>query len=174
VTAPVGSLGTSLAFADGDIPYLPAGFEDCYKEPFIYTVNLGLIASGGQAPGQIAVDSGSYFAVTQQMATVSPSPYGKNTFVDTQFVPVRIFLQSGSSAIAYNNTQNGVDIGAWFGVGMDPGYWPRRGMVWKPNDSINVVGFNIDTVTAYLVEVSFAGFKLFPQFEDVFAKRPRA
>ena len=158
---------------ESDIPYLPDGMRVQYKEDFVYNVQMGTIVGGGQATNQIAIDSGSYFAVVAQTAVVY-DPTTPQTPIDPIATGLRVFMQAGSSAVAYANTNNGVHIGQWFGTAERPFYWVKRGLLWKAGDNINFTVFNITGAQSYAVELAFSGFKIFLSFDDSIDATPRS
>lgn len=159
---------------EDDLPFLPGGFEHKYKEPFVYALQLGTIAAGASGVGQIVVDSGSYFCVTHQAAVISATDFTSK--LDPKDAPFRVFMKASSSAVAYQNTNNGVAIGGWFGTSEQPHYWLKRGLLWKAGDQID---FTVRSQLAaggtdYDVELVFAGFKVFLNFADSVDTTPRA
>jgi hypothetical protein len=151
---------------EADLPYLPADLRAQYGEPFAYTIQLGTVTHAASASGQIVVDSASNFIVVAQTAAISSLPVTDANTVAPDEVPIRIYLQAASSAVAYCNAAGGVMLGHWFGTAQHPFYWTRRGLPWKAGDNINVVANNLDPAIDYNLSLTFVGFKTFPNFPD--------
>lgn len=141
-----------------DLPFLPSGFEPWFKDDFSTAFLFDNLPVSGTQFKTVSIDASNYFVATQVNAVVSDQATGL-VVKAIEDAPVMVEISDTSSRTQYQNQP--VRIGTLCGTGNRPGYYDRRGLIFRPGSSIKVTLTNLDAGNAWRVDLTFKGFNIF-------------
>lgn len=141
------------------IAYIPPGFAEKYKEPFIYNVVANpLPASSGVVQFSTNVQNDSWFVCTAQTVNIVDAATQTTTFIAPNVAGILVRVADSSSGKFMVDSQT--HIGNWFGTALQPFVWLWRARLYRPGGQIQVELQNLIAV-AQTVRMSFIGFKCY-------------
>ena len=152
------AMGTSPAITPALNPFfglLPQELWNKAKDFFIYSVEWVELAASETETQDIAIESDSDFLIVAGNCTAYASASPQTAIPQKPFL-VTIF-DNGSGRRLMNRPTH---LDNFFGTGQLPGYWPFPKLLPRAS-TLSTTLANLDTNTAYVVKLSYLGFKIF-------------
>lgn len=143
----------------GNVAYVPPGLEPYFKRAFSYNILYNTIAGGATQPGSVQINNDSYFVIVQATADIWDAT-GNTTNLSPDVAPMTVVISDTSSG--QNMMDQATPIGALFGTAKQPFVWQYRANLLNPGGQLNVILAN-RLATAQRVQLTFSGFKVYPQ-----------
>lgn len=152
------AMGTSPAITPALNPFfglLPQELWNKAKDFFIYSVEWTELAASETETQDIAIESDSDFLIVAANCVAYASDAPETAVPQKPFL-VTIF-DNGSGRRLMNRATH---LDNFIGTGQLPGYWPFPKLVPRAS-TVSTTLANLDTQNAYVVKLSYLGFKIF-------------